>query len=179
MQTFTESNLKFTFPNAWEVIKYDEHRYYRALSGSDFSGVDFAGIYDGKAYFIEVKNYTQYQKDEPLDLNEITQNFLEKITDTQRLLSLINRYHERKWLYRLVRNHNFLMRRFFKHWLFWKRLFEYEAGFVFIIRCAHQDAAFFDKIHKELILFHSESSVQFIINQPDKLTILGFEIFDS
>ncbi len=179
MQTFTESNLNFTFSDAWEVIKYDEHRYYRALSGSDFSGVDFAGIHDGKAYFIEVKNYTQYPMDEPLNLEEITQNFTEKITDTQRLLALINQYHERKWLYRLVRNQNFLMRRFFKHWYFWKRLFEFTPYFIFYIHCADHDLKGFYDIKNRLILSHRGSTIQLIINQPDELTTLGIGLHDS
>ena len=44
LTTFTESGLCFTFSKRWKVLKYDEHRFYRYLSGSGFKGVDFIGM---------------------------------------------------------------------------------------------------------------------------------------
>ena len=58
-QYYKESGLLFTFPDNWWVIKLDEHRFYRYVSGRGYKGVDFIIIDDsGKLLLIEVKNYS-------------------------------------------------------------------------------------------------------------------------
>ena len=58
VNSFTESNLQFTFPADWRVRKFDETRAYRSISGRGLKGVDFIAISpDDKLWLIEVKNY--------------------------------------------------------------------------------------------------------------------------
>jgi len=54
-----ESALLFDFEETdWIVKKYDDHRYYKSLSGAGLKGVDFIGIFQQeKVVFIEVKNF--------------------------------------------------------------------------------------------------------------------------
>ncbi len=57
---FEEENLRFTFDDAWSVIKLDEHPFFRErlMPLQVTRAVDFLGLYrDSALYFIEVKDY--------------------------------------------------------------------------------------------------------------------------
>ena len=57
-QVFEESDLVFHFNQDWVVRKYDEHRFYKTISGLGMKGVDFIGIFKAEqVVFIEIKNY--------------------------------------------------------------------------------------------------------------------------
>lgn len=154
--TFTEGNLKFTFSSDWDVIKYDAHRYYRSLSGSSFSGVDFAGIYRcDQAVFIEVKNYLQY--DGPIrDSAEILiRKFGEKITDTIRLIDIAHRLHHRKWWYRTFISWILKYPWLHRDWYFWTRLYTLSQHtdhfkFIFYIVCREEDVLLFEEVQHGL-----------------------------
>ena len=113
MTTFSESGLTFKFSNRWRVLKYDEHRFYRYLSGSGFKGVDFIGILDEKKLaLIEVKNYKdRYQRDQVDPSEELLNNpktyaiqFAHKFNDTFQLIGIIRKYYQRRWWFRQPRN---------------------------------------------------------------------------
>ena len=40
-QPFIESDLQFYFPDHWAVREYDNHRFYKNLSGLGLKGLDF------------------------------------------------------------------------------------------------------------------------------------------
>lgn len=136
MTIFTESKYKFSFDDRWRILKYDDHPYYRIVSGRSFSGIDFAGIFDEDLlYLIEVKNFYQYDNDG--EIAEVT-NFIlemkEKILDTIDLINIIQKYHQRKWTYRLLIN---LVNRFpglNTDWWFWTRMHKLvQAGSMFFV----------------------------------------------
>jgi len=94
------------------VLKYDEHRFYRYLSGSGFKGVDFIGVLDEKQLaLIEVKNYkdrylldesdpTEGLIDDPLAYAD---KYAQKFKDTFQLIGIIRKYYKRKWWFRHTR----------------------------------------------------------------------------
>jgi len=130
MTTYSESNYTFTFDDSWRILKYDDHPYYRILSGRSFSGIDFAGIYnDEQLYLIEVKNFYQYDNDgEIADVNEFVLELKEKILDSIDLINIIQKYHQRRWTYRLFIS---LVKRFpnlSRDWWFWTRMHDLLAA---------------------------------------------------
>ena len=140
MKDFVESAYLFRFCDDWNVIKYDEHRFYKNLSGQSLSGVDFAGIYKGEeCYLIEVKNYKQERSrnyDKPFE--EFLSEMVEKGRDSIRLIKVIKKYLDRKILYRafygLIKKYPILNR----EWFFWSELYrisieEKKASFVLLI----------------------------------------------
>lgn len=57
--TFTEGGLEFTFPDTWQVVKYDASKHYEKVRRIQCtSGVDFVcRASDGSLLLIEVKDY--------------------------------------------------------------------------------------------------------------------------
>lgn len=106
---WAESALQFTFGEDWVVRRYDAHRYYRAISGSDMKGVDFVGIYrDRFLLFIEVKNYTKRYGDAlparvpPLDNPAgFARHLGRKWQDSLRAVRVFQLVLRRRWAYRL------------------------------------------------------------------------------
>jgi hypothetical protein len=99
---FEESECTFTFSKEWEVIKYDSHDFYRTVSGRSFSGVDFAGMFKDKLYLIEVKNFYQYNKTGKIEgVDQFCVEMKEKFLDTLDLIRIIQKYHNRKWSYKM------------------------------------------------------------------------------
>jgi len=128
---YKESDLTFEFNHDWEVMKYDEHAYFKILSGSGLKGVDFIGIYQHKwLYLIEVKNYHRrsYSPKEPdwsaLKGNNpaLVNDFFEKIVDSLKLIWLVERYLQRQWWYSVASWLRRLLNRnkMSKDWHFWK-----------------------------------------------------------
>lgn len=110
MQSFSESDLVFYFPDDWVVRKFDDTRAYQSLSGHGLKGVDFIALSpDGKLWLMEVKNYRPRFKDEkeyrakrrpPAALAE---QVATKFTDTHRLLRIVNRSLTRQWWFEIWR----------------------------------------------------------------------------
>ena len=104
-----ESALLFDFEETnWIVKKYDDHRYYKPLSGAGLKGVDFIGIFQQKkVVFIEVKNFRAKHptKKEPFSVLSETNQFITKIADkfedTFIATTTIKAYLLKKWWYRL------------------------------------------------------------------------------
>ncbi len=112
MKTFTESGLDFQFSKRWQVLKYDEHRFYRYLSGSGFKGVDFIGILDEKQLvLIEIKNYKdRFSLDESDPTGDLltdpityAEKYSQKFQDTFQLIGIIRKYYQRKWWFKQLR----------------------------------------------------------------------------
>jgi hypothetical protein len=64
MPHFEEGFLAFDFDEQWQILKLDDHPFYRKhmvrLEGS--KAVDFIGVLDGvELYFIEVKDFRQHR----------------------------------------------------------------------------------------------------------------------
>ena len=104
VQTFTESDLLFTFPADWKVRKFDETAAYQSLSGRGLKGVDFIAISpDDKLWLIEVKNYRPRKKGgreyranrKPPDL--LARQIARKWADSQRLIGIVHAHLRRSW----------------------------------------------------------------------------------
>lgn len=102
---FEESGLIFTFSEAWNVHPFDDHKYYRWLSGLGFRGVDFIGVYQEKLVLMEVKNYRRregmsdydaFQKVREAPL-EFAQKMVKKVKDSLEVVSAVNGSYRRKW----------------------------------------------------------------------------------
>ena len=117
------------------MIKSDEHRFYRYLSGSGLKGVDFMGLVDEQLILIEVKNYEdRFNKDGHSPATAIldqpqfyAEKFVQKFTDSFRLIRIVQQHHQRQFWYRLLYP---LFKRFpifrFKQsdWYFWSKAFQ-------------------------------------------------------
>ncbi|MEO1434957.1 MAG: hypothetical protein AAFV80_05430 [Bacteroidota bacterium] len=141
---FQESGIQFEFSEEWVVKKYDDHRFYKYLSGRGFSGVDFISIRNGKeVVFWEMKNFLprpggrghdpeQTLEDDP---ERFYYEISEKVKDTLLLIDTVKKYYLRKWWFRWFY-------RYFKNrkkpqadWIFWSQLDELiqEKGVHFIL----------------------------------------------
>jgi len=112
LNNFKESGLHFIFSKRWQVLKYDEHRFYGYLSGSGFKGVDFIGILDQKhLVLMEVKNYHERlhsDTSKPIDSlladpESFAESYSRKFSDTFQLIEIIRQYYARKWWYQRIR----------------------------------------------------------------------------
>ena len=111
-QIFIEREVEAIFNEEWTVIKLDEHRYYKRLSGLGISGVDFLAVHTvfGLA-LIELKNYT----DGKLSIHEdIDLIMIGKKNNTIRLIKIINKYYQRQIYFR------------FSRWIGWDYLYPEE-----------------------------------------------------
>lgn len=140
---FIESGIQFQFPADWLVFKYDEHRFYRYLSGSGLKGVDFIAIRDNELILIEIKNYRErIEKElyspvavliEKPDLYK--DKFVRKFEDTFRLLGIIEQYYQRQWWYRNVFQ---LLKKYLpKKWLFKMEVFFWSKA-ITLLKQNHQ-----------------------------------------
>jgi len=133
---FDESDYQFEFSTQWKVLKYDSHPYYKIVSGRSFSGVDFAGIIDDHLHLIEIKNFYQYNQQGHID-DELVfcEEMKEKYLDTIDLIQIIQKYHERKWTYRLFYNIVKSYPSLHEDWWFWTAMYNYiMAGtFTFVL----------------------------------------------
>jgi len=114
--------------------KFDDHKYYKTLSGYGLKGVDFIGILNNEqVYLIEVKNYKRRKKSPvPLNIGQILGErpplidaFIGKIEDTISAINVVQKFLLRKRTYRwsvklwqwlpasLLRN---------SEWYFWTRV---------------------------------------------------------
>ena len=129
--TWEESALRFEFGPAWTVRRYDAHRFYQAISGSDMKGVDFVAIYEQRyLLLIEVKNYTKRYGDQlprvvpPLDdPAAFAAHVGRKWHDSLHAVRIFRLALLRDWRYRLFHRwlNRFLAPR--HDWRFWTRAY--------------------------------------------------------
>lgn len=112
MQTYSEGDLIFSFPLHWGVRPYDEHTYYRGLSGVGFKGVDFLLIDPGNEetspvlYFMEVKNYRTRTTEDGIFVatlkppDQLAETIAQKYADTREAIHTVYRYYRRSWWFR-------------------------------------------------------------------------------
>ncbi len=113
--TFKESGLTFSFPINWKVIKWDAHRFFGYVSGRGFKGVDFMALSDEQLYLIEIKNYQDRRPNDdehPFDLvladpDFYGEIFLQKFTDSFALIRIVEKYHSRKYFFKLWSQQNY------------------------------------------------------------------------
>ncbi len=107
---FHESDLTFKFDDNWQVYKFDDHRFYKYLSGQDLKAVDFIAIFKNEFLLLmEVKNYNK-RKQSPVAPNiknilgeepALVHAFQKKISDSIRAIRAIRTFYERKWWFRV------------------------------------------------------------------------------
>lgn len=134
-QSFKESDMEFNFGADWLVKKYDEHDYFKLLSGHGLKGVDFIGIYKNESLFlIEVKNYRKrsYSPVDPDwsalqdDSPALGAQLHSKVEDSLKLIRIVNKYLSTRWWFKVA----YYIRRVFKKesiqkdWHFWTKVGE-------------------------------------------------------
>lgn len=126
--TFNESGLDFEFDDSWVVKKYDDHRFYKRLSGVGLKAVDFIGIWKEEILvLIEVKNYKiRYQDLKQLPIQNILNDpdqlsiaIINKVEDSLSAIDAIHTAYCRKWWYRLFLPFINLFKKSSADWPFW------------------------------------------------------------
>ena len=169
MKSYKESGYEFQFDGDWNVIKYDDHRFYKILSGHDMSGVDFAGMKNRKeVYLIEIKNYNQYRgAGITKPINEFVDEIVEKGRDSLQLITVIMKFMERKFWYRafysFVRRFTWLQ----PEWYFWTELYrmsivEKKAIFVLLIDADYDMNEITKKVKNELKGYYGDIIIKSI-----------------
>lgn len=99
-QIFVEREVKAIFDEEWKVIKLDNHRYYKRISGLGVKGVDFIAVHQtfGLA-LIEMKNYKGGEKTIPYDLDD---KMIKKKKGTIKLINTIHKYYQRQIYFRIL-----------------------------------------------------------------------------
>lgn len=124
---FEESGLLFTFSDAWNVWAFDDHRYYRWLSGRGLRGVDFIGLYQGKLVLMEVKNYRRREGMSKTDAFQavrkdpasFSMKLMGKVKDSLRIVQAVNNAHRRRWWFPLFLRLPDTWKRRFPQTYFW------------------------------------------------------------
>jgi hypothetical protein len=106
---FEESGLLFTFSDAWDVRAFDDHRYYRWLSGRGLRGVDFIGLHQGKLVLIEVKNFRRREGMSTTDAFQAVREdpasfamkLVGKVNGSLEIVQAVNDAHRRRWWFPL------------------------------------------------------------------------------
>lgn len=95
-----EGQQEVCFPNDWQCIKLDEHRYYKRISGQGIKCVDFLALHPSWGlYLIELKNYP---KNTSLPTEEKHQStLLIKKEGSIKLIKTVNAALRRQWFYRI------------------------------------------------------------------------------
>jgi hypothetical protein len=97
---FREREVEVIFDDEWTVIKLDEHRYYRRISGQGIKGVDFLAVHENFGLvLIEMKNYKYGIESIPEDVDD---RMIEKRKGTLRLINIIHHYYQRQIYFRLL-----------------------------------------------------------------------------
>jgi len=124
--TFSEGGYQISFDDRWDVFKYDEHKYYKIVSGRSFSGVDIAGIYnETDVYFIELKNFYQHTNNGVIaDYDNFLLEIREKYLDTLDLIQIIHKYHTRQWMYRRFYPIVERFPKLYRNWWLWTRMYQ-------------------------------------------------------
>lgn len=100
-EIFIERDVEVVFDDEWLVIKLDEHKYYKRVSGYGLRGVDFMALHvDFGVVFVEMKNYTEGKSSIPFHLEGTMRS---KRDDSVRLVRIVCAYFERQWYFRMLK----------------------------------------------------------------------------
>jgi len=101
MIEFEESRLKFRFGDTWQIFQLDSsdsktmHRDYRdgIAKIQNTCAVDFVGIHDDILYFIEVKNFKNYEveNEEKLSSGQLAIKIAQKVRDSISCIVAVSR----------------------------------------------------------------------------------------
>jgi len=173
-----ESSLLFTFSDAWNIRSFDDHRYYRWLSGLGFRGVDFVGIYQNKLVLIEVKNYRRREGMSRADAFQAVRNapaafalkMVEKVEDSLRIVRAVNSSYQRRWWFPLFLRLPDGLKRWYPQSYFWhtaSKLAANPANCVFVLWLdADSDTI---KVEKEII----ETLMNNLTDKTHQITLAG------
>ena len=97
---FVEREVQANFDKEWGVIKLDEHRYYKSVSGLGLKGVDFIAVHPSFGLvLIEMKNYKNGKDSIPVELSDL---MVQKRKGTLKLINTIYKYYQRQFYFRLI-----------------------------------------------------------------------------
>jgi len=96
-----EGQQRISFPQTWQIIKLDEHKYYKRISGLGVKAVDFLAIDpDWGLYLIELKDYPAPAH---IPTPEAQDKMLaEKLNGSIKLIKTANAALRRQWYYRYI-----------------------------------------------------------------------------
>lgn len=128
---FSESGLVFQFDKNWVVKKYDDHRFYKRVSGAGLKGIDFISASNQEPVILwEVKNYVNrhpsVQEENRRKLLEETEEFIsdmvQKVEDTFVAINAIHKYYMRRWWFKLLYPifYRFPIQK--SDWIFWNKI---------------------------------------------------------
>ncbi len=107
--SYVESDLVFNFPECWIVKKYDQHPFYKGMSGVGLSAVDFIVVtQDDTILLIEVKNYRYRPASQLSHISGLLRNheeglaylFIQKLEGTITGINAIATYYSKSAWYR-------------------------------------------------------------------------------
>lgn len=131
-QKFREGSQNVFFDQFDRVIKLDQHRFYRYVSGRGFKGVDFLVLNpEIGIVLIELKNYINGHH--PIE-KEIASTFYQKCEDTLHLIEIVYKYYQKKWWIKILVNtfrFTFLLSKEDKFWI--DAYQEYQVGRVLLL----------------------------------------------
>jgi hypothetical protein len=86
MMEITEGQLTFSFPDEWEVVKYDDTNFYRKKVDKckETKAVDILALSDSSLWIIEVKDFRGHRienKDRIVN-HELAEEVAQKVRDT-------------------------------------------------------------------------------------------------
>lgn len=167
METYSEGDLIFSFPLHWGVRSYDEHTYYRGLSGVGFKGVDFLLIDPGgeetapTLYFMEVKNYRTRTTGDGVFVatlkspERLAETIAQKYADTREAIRTVYRYYRRSWWFRQLEPWLVHSRRYRYDRIFWTQAYqllhqEQAVEVLLWLELERKDAAYLDALRMAL-----------------------------
>ncbi len=139
--------------------------------------MDFVGIRKDELYLIEIKNFFQYKNSTTKSIHQLATELVEKIEDTIRLFSIIEKFHQRKWYFRmfltLVLKFPFLNR----EWDLWHRIYllsmdQSKIHFVLFIQSDFD----LDELKREINLLSPELTIELQLHHVTK-EINFFDIY--
>lgn len=163
-QPFIESDLQFYFPDHWAVREYDNHRFYKNLSGLGLKGLDFLVLDpedEGHLYLMEVKNYRTRVREgityeAPLkSAEELAATVAVKYEHTLRAIRAVHLHYQRKWWYRLL--HRMIQQSSYTQYdsVFWTRAYQLagqpaQHSLLLWLETEMEDQAYEQRLQKQL-----------------------------
>ena len=202
MALFEESDLRFRFGKQWRVFKFDQHRFYRYLSGYGLKGVDFMGLQREakRLLLVEVKNFApdtwsgqspnmQAVLERP---EQYAEEMARKFSDSFQLIGVIKAYYEKKWWLRSAAG---FLQNWLPGWLLarldystWTLahhiLSNYPERVQLVLWLEVEDGVdagtreeFYRQLHQHLVAYFSKNGYQFTLaNSQHPLSGLDFTI---
>lgn len=120
---FQESAYQFHFSQAWLILKFDDHQFYKVLSGHSLSGVDFSGVYCEELYLMEVKNFRIFHDEHhTITADQLIHDLNKKLEDSIKIIEIINKYFDQKRGYKLFSGIIDKLAFLNRDWYFWRRV---------------------------------------------------------